>query len=266
MLLAIDVGNTQIHIALFNKSKILMRFKYKTDIDAISNIGRSIYQAIAATTYDVNTVKNCAVSSVVPDINQTLSSAILQHFNVKFFFLDPQQHTSMRLNVSTPDKIGADRIAGCIAAVDFYPNKNLLLFDLGTATVVDVITKNKVYHSGSIFTGMHLSLQALCSGTALLSSVEIQKPCSPIGHDTQTNLQAGLYYAHLGALRECKHQIIKYLNIQNNDIMTVATGGYAKLFENEAVFDVVIDDLVLTGLKIAYEEHQQNMQLSQIIS
>lgn len=162
--------------------------------------------------------------------------------------------TDLDMTAVEANQVGADRIASCIGAIADYPNKNLLIIDLGTATTFDLVTKDKKYLSGSIMPGVKLSLNALCQGASQLSSITIIKPDVAIGYDTKTNIRSGLYYGHLGALRELKTRSLKEFRAP---VYTIATGGFVGLFKDEGIFDEISPDLILRGIRIAFLENNK---------
>ena len=253
MLLTIDVGNSQIHAGLFSSKNISFQFRYTTAQvhDSSDQLGVFLRQVLRENSFSPEEITDVAVSSVVPAINYSLRAAIYKYFDLEPFFLLPDSNTGLKINVATPKEVGADRIAACIAAVELFPCRNILIIDLGTATVFDVVTKNKEYLSGAILPGVRISAESLSYNTAQLSSVSIVKPCSVIGKDTDTNIQSGIYYGHLGAMKNLKHSISSELD---DDILTIATGGFSQLFNQEGLFDIIISDLVLQGIKIAYKK------------
>ena len=161
----------------------------------------------------------------------------------------------LKMQVITPYSLGSDRIAGCIAAINNFPNCNIILVDLGTTTVFDIILKGNIYLGGVILPGLRLSLDALCLRVAQLSSVKLEVPKLVIGRDTDTNIQSGLYYGHIGAIKEIKNQIFNELNTTKSNFITVGTGGLVKFFNHTKLFDIVIPNLVLQGIKAAFEKY-----------
>ena len=257
MILALDVGNSHIHAGVFIDQSLVLQFRYSTvSATAVSSdqIGVFMRQVLHENGYDPQAVSHVAIASVVPAINYTLRAAFIKYFGQSAFFLTPQMNYQLRMDVTTPEAVGVDRLAACIAAVDTYPGQHLIIFDLGTATVVDVVADGQRYLSGAILPGLKTSLEALSHSAAQLANVSIIKPKKAIGHDTTTNVQAGLYYSHLGALKCFKETILYELDTRADQIMTIATGGFAQLFaQDQTLFDVIMPDLVLKGIKQAFE-------------
>ena len=258
MLLVMDIGNSHIHIGVFENETIIGQLRYATSsVDSTSDqMGVFLKQALRENDIDPTLIKGCAISSVVPQINYSLGSAIIKYFKIKPFFVDMDADIGFDMSCVEAHQVGADRIASCIGAVADYPNRNLLVIDLGTATTLDIITKDKKYLSGSILPGIKLSLKALCAGASQLSSITIAKAEVATGFDTITNIRSGLYFGHLGALKEIKSRMIQELG--DSDVITIATGGFAGLFKGETIFDVISPDLILKGIRIAYLNNLKN--------
>ncbi|WP_116963393.1 type III pantothenate kinase [Fastidiosibacter lacustris] len=258
MLLTLDVGNSHIHAGVFNQDELVLQFRYTTASahGSSDQIGIFLRQALHENKINSKTITGVAVASVVPAINYSLRSAVLKYFDLEPFFLQPGVKTGLKMQVATPKEVGADRIAGCIAAVQLFPNTDILVIDLGTATVFDVVRKDKTYLSGAILPGVRVSLDALSASAAQLSSVSIVKPQIVIGKDTDTNLQSGIYYGHLGALKELKSAMINEINVEANEVVTIATGGFSQLFNVKGLFDMIVPDLVLQGIKIAFDKNK----------
>ncbi|WP_119343990.1 type III pantothenate kinase [Facilibium subflavum] len=258
MLLTLDVGNSHIHGGVFNKDTLILQFRYTTASahGSSDQIGIFLRQALQENGINPQEVTGVAIASVVPAINYSLRAAMLKYFKLEPFFLQPGVKTGLQMKVATPGEVGADRIAACIAAVGLFPEKNIMVIDLGTATVFDVVTKDKVYLSGAILPGIKLSLEALSANAAQLSSVSIIKPKAAIGKDTNTNLQSGVYYGHLGAIKELKKAMLDELGADKHQVSIIATGGFAQLFQEDDLFDLVVSDLVLQGIKLAFEKNK----------
>ena len=156
----------------------------------------------------------------------------------------------MKINYRNPTEVGSDRIANAIAATHLYPKKNMVVIDLGTATTFCAISKDKDYLGGSIVAGLRLSMEALESKTAKLPSVEIVPMKESLGRTTVESLQSGLYFGHLGTIREISSRISEEC-FEGEKPFVIGTGGFSSLFEKEKIFDVIQPDLVLQGLFLA---------------
>jgi type III pantothenate kinase len=158
--------------------------------------------------------------------------------------------TGLRIRYRNPLEVGADRIANSIGAVALYPNRNIVIIDLGTATTFCAVTVERDYLGGAIIPGLRISMEALESRTAKLPMVEILKPEAACGRSTTESIQSGLYFGHLGAMREMVSLYQKEV-FDGNRPVVIGTGGFSRLFQGTGIFDAEIPDLVLHGMKIA---------------
>ena len=180
----------------------------------------------------------------------SLKGACQKYFNITPFVLQAGVKTGLKIKYRNPLEVGADRIANSIAATHAYPNQNLVIVDLGTATTFCAITSDKDYLGGAIIPGLRISMEALESRTAKLPSVEILKPDYACGRSTIESIQSGLYYSHLGAMKELIDRYQKEI-FQGKKPFVIGTGGFSRLFQGTGIFDAELPDLVLYGLLIA---------------
>jgi type III pantothenate kinase len=248
MILCIDVGNSQIHIGVFCADKLVAQFRYNSN-GGMSSDQFGIFLKMILFEKKINylDIKNISICSVVPDLDYSIRSACIKYFNIEPFFLNVGAKTGLKLKYSNPAEIGADRIATAIGAVNLYPDQNLIVVDMGTATTICAITRNKEYLAGAIIPGIKSSSKTLASDTAKLPSVEIVKPQKSLGRSTKENIQIGLFYGHIGAIKE----IISYITAHafaNEAYLVVGTGGFSELYKSESLFKYIIPELVLVGL------------------
>jgi len=253
MRLCLDVGNTHILGGVFDQEKIILRFRYATHlIGTADQFGLFLVQILLNHQIQAKSISEIVIASVVPSYDYTLKHTVNLYFNADYFVLQAGVRTGLNVKCITPNEVGADRIANAIGAVNAYPNCNLVIIDMGTATTVCVITKKRDYLGGMIFPGLRLSMESLKNNTAKLMEVDIEMPLHYIGRSTRENIQSGLYYGHLGALKEMI-QGIKQEAFSNESMTVIGTGGFAQLFKDKGLFDVVLPDLVLHGLNCAYD-------------
>ncbi|AFY03143.1 type III pantothenate kinase [Bdellovibrio bacteriovorus] len=255
MILCLDVGNTQIYAGLFDKDKMVLSFRRSSKSGASSDeTGIFLRTAIRENGFDPTKVKQIAICSVVPEVIYSLRGACMKYFDINPFILQAGVKTGLKIKYRNPLEVGADRIANSIAATHLYPGKNLILVDLGTATTFCAVSKDKDYLGGSIVAGMRLCMEALESKTAKLPSVEIVSMHEALGRATIESIQSGLYYGHLGTIKELTERITKEC-FQGERPMVIGTGGFSYLFEKEKVFDEIVPDLVLKGMLIALQHN-----------
>ena len=252
MILCLDVGNTQIHGGVFKEDELITQFR-KTSRQQFSSdeIGIFLRAVLRENKIDPDAITGISICSVVPDLNHSIGSGCIKYFNTEPFFLRPGVKTGLKIKYRNPLEVGADRIANAIAAINLYPNKNLIIVDFGTATTFCVISKAKEYLGGIILPGIRISMEALVTKTAQLPIVEIKEIEEVIGRSTVESIQSGLYHGQIGMVRELKTKIV-HEAFQDEDPIVIGTGGFSRLFENTHLFNDIIPTLVLSGLYRAY--------------
>lgn len=253
MILTVDVGNTQITGGLFDEDKIVLQFRRTTHMGTSSDeLGLFFRSVIRENGFHWQKIERIGVCSVVPSINYSLSSAITKYFNKKPLFIQAGIKTGLKLRYANPKEIGADRIAAAIGAVSIHPETDIIVIDMGTATTIDVVTKDKEYLGGAIIPGLKISVEALANGTAKLPVVEIAKPEHSLGNNTIEAIQSGIFYSHVGGLKELCHQYQQSI-FKGKKPLVLGTGGFSRIFEETKLFDEIFPELVLLGIKKALE-------------
>lgn len=253
MLLCLDVGNTHILGGILDKDQVIARFRYATHlIGTADQFGIFLTNILQINHIDIKDIKVTAVSSVVPSCDFTIRHTISLYVKSQLFVLQAGVKTGLNIKYKNPNEVGADRIANAIGAMAAYPKQNLIIIDMGTATTVDVVTKNRDYLGGAILPGMRLGMESLKANTAKLMEVDIESPHSFMGRTTRESIQAGLFYGQLGGLKEIINGVKKEV-FANETVKIVGTGGFSQLFRDKLLFDVIFPDLVLQGLSKAYE-------------
>lgn len=248
MILALDVGNSQIYGGIYNKEKMLLSFRRNSKQGSSSDeVGIFLRAVLRENGIDQEAIKQIALCSVVPDVIYSLRGACSKYFKMNPFILQAGVKTGLNIKYRNPLEVGADRIANSIAVSKLYPKKNAIIVDLGTATTFDVLTAEKDYLGGSIIAGLKISMESLESRTAKLPTVEIIGSNEALGRTTIESIQSGLYYGHLGAIREICNRLTSEC-FKGEKPIIIGTGGFSSLFEKEKIFDSIVPDLVLKGL------------------
>ena len=248
MILTLDVGNSQIYGGVFEKETMLLSFRRNTKQGSSSDdVGVFLRTVLRENDLDPKKIKNIAFCSVVPDVIYSLRGACKKYFDINPFILQAGVKTGLKIKYRNPVEVGADRIANSIAATQMYPAKNMIIVDLGTATTFCAISKEKDYLGGSIVAGLKLSMEALEAKTSKLPSVEIVAMHEALGRSTIESIQSGLYYGHIGTIKEISERI-SHECFAGDKPFIIGTGGFAHLFEREKIFNVIHPDLVLKGL------------------
>jgi len=257
MILSLDVGNTSMHGGLFESDDLRFQFRRTTDPHSSSDeLGVFLRNVIRENGFAPSDVKQIAICCVVPDALYSLRGACMKYFGLTPFLLQSGVKTGLNIKYRNPAEVGADRIADAIGATQLFPDRNLVIIDFGTATKLEIVTKNREYLGGVILAGLRLSMEALETKTAKLPPVEIVRvdPKLVLGRSTVEAIQSGLYFGAIGQVKEIKGRLVDecfHGGKGDDKPLVVATGGFAGLFEKAGLFDVMIPDLVLKGLNFA---------------
>lgn len=258
MLLCLDVGNSQILAGVYNNTgELVLSFRHETQPTITSDkFGIFLRSVLRENNIDYTNIANIAIGSVVPSIDYSLRAACKKYLNTDPFILSPSTTTGIKNKIHNQAETGADLIAAALAAIHIYPQHNIIIVDLGTATTITAVTANHEFLGGAFIPGVNLSIKALSNNTAKLFPVAIVKPTTVIGHSTVEAMQSGAYYGHLGAIKEIIKQMSQEIQFSQKSVDTkpiiIATGGFAYLFDDAKVFDLIKPDLVLDGLYLAF--------------
>ncbi|MBR2696482.1 MAG: type III pantothenate kinase [Parasporobacterium sp.] len=255
MLLAIDLGNTNIKFAVFDGKEIRTTFRLTTDMPRTSDeFGVSIKSILESSGIASKEIDAVIIASVVPNVMHSLNNAIVKFFKVHPLIVGPGTKTGIRLVKTNPNEVGSDRIVDGVAALELYGGP-VIVVDYGTATKFDYFSKEHVFESAVTCPGIMLSAKSLWSGTARLPQIEITDPGSIMCKDTITSLQAGILYGHIG---EAEY-IIRRLKEESTEenIKVVATGGLASaIFSKTDEIEFLEPNLTMHGLRILYEKNK----------
>jgi type III pantothenate kinase len=265
MLLCLDVGNTQIHGGVFENSTLRGQFRKSTHpLGSADELGVFFAAVLREQGLNPKAIKRTAICSVVPAALFSLRQACMTYFDSEPFILQAGAKTGLKVRYRNPHEVGADRIANAIAAMQRHPNRDLLVVDCGTATTFDVVSSAADYLGGAIMPGLSVSLDTLASHTAKLPRVELARPSAALGRSTVESIQSGVYHGQIGAIR----QLIGLLGREafvNERPFIIGTGGYAWLFETEGLFDEIVPELVLEGLRHA-EAMNREVDAARVVS
>ena len=257
MILSLDVGNTTIHGGVFEGDQLRLQFRRTTDARASSDeLGVFLRNVLRENGADPAKIKQIALCSVVPDAIHSVRGACTKYFGVNPFLLQAGVKTGLKIAYGNPLDVGADRIANAIAGTHLYPGRNLIIIDFGTATTFDVIVgSERKYLGGVIIAGLRISMEALESRTAKLPAVEIARPSQVLGRSTIESMQSGLYYGHIGMIKEITQRLTEECFGSDTTAagkpVVIGTGGFSHLFENAGLFDAIHTELALKGLNIS---------------
>ena len=250
MILSLDVGNSHLSGGIFDNNNLLLQFRYDTkQIGTSDQFGIFLRSAFRENNLDYTQITRIGVASVVPSADYTIRAACIKYLKQTPVFLRPGVKTGIIIKTNNPNEVGADLIAGAIAAKQLAPGKDLLVFDLGTATTCCHINAAGEFLGASIAPGMKLMMNALHNNTAKLLSVDIAEPIDVIGKNTKTAIQSGIYYATLGLMEQLIKAITAENNISAKQMAIIGTGGLSYLYTKCNIFDQIVPELVLLGIK-----------------
>lgn len=249
MMLCLDVGNSQIYGGVFDNNELKVQFRRTSELRSSSDeLGVFFRTVLRENDVDPATITQTVICCVVPDLLYSLRACCQKYLGLEPLVLRPGTKTGLKILYRDPKEVGADRIADALGAVTMFPNKNLIVADFGTATTLCAITRDKEFLGGNIIPGVRLAAEALEERTAQLPSVEITRPRSSVGRSTIESIQSGLYWSNVGMVRELITQMSAEV-FGGERPFVIGTGGFASLFYKEQLFDKVVPDLILIGLR-----------------
>ena len=258
MLFCLDIGNSQIHGGVFDDETLRCQFRKTTHpLGSSDEFGVFFAAVLRENGVDPKAVRATAVCSVVPPALYPVRSACVKYFRCEPFVLQAGVKTGLKVRYRNPHEVGADRIAGAVAATQRRPAANVIVVDCGTATTFDVVTAEADYLGGAILPGVGISVETLAGRTAKLPTVEITRPATALGRSTIESIQAGVYHGHVGAIRQLLGELTRE-TFAGQRPYVVGTGGFARLFEGEKLFDEIVPELVLLGLKHAAQLNRED--------
>lgn len=254
MLLAIDVGNTNITFGVFEGEKLQTSFRMTTDAPRTSDeFGFALVSLLERNDIPHERIKGAVISTVVPDVMHALVRSVQRYLKVDPLLVAPGVKTGIRIATPNPAEIGADRIVDAVGAFEKYGGPVLVL-DFGTATTYDLITEKGEFVAGITAPGIRLSARALWTGTAKLPEIEIKKPASILAQETISSMQAGLVYGQIGQTEYIINKVREESGYTNMKV--VATGGLGRIISGETnAIDVYDSALTLDGLRRIYERN-----------
>jgi type III pantothenate kinase len=254
MLLALDVGNTNTVVGVFEGQTLLRHWRLSTrregTRDEYAMLIKGLFDFAGL---DFQRVSAVIISSVVPPLQGPLEEMVRQYFGVEPMVVGPGIKTGMPILYESPRDVGADRIVNAVAAFEAYGGPCIVV-DFGTATTFDAISARGEYIGGAICPGIGISAEALFQHAAKLPRVDVTQPKAIIGRNTVGSMQAGLFYGYLSLVEG----VVARMRTELGGRATViATGGLAQLLLAESTAVDRVDPLLtLTGLRILFERNQ----------
>ena len=260
MLLAFDVGNSNIVLGVFKNGELIQNWRLETDNNkSADEYGMVINELFEYEGLDFKDVKDIIISTVVPSVLYTLQHLSQKYFNKTAIVIEPGVKTGLMIKYDNPKQVGADRIVNAVAAHAKYGGP-VIVIDFGTATTFCAISANAEYLGGAIAPGLKISSEALFEKTAKLPKVELEEPGNVICRNTIESMQSGLVYGHMGMvdyiIKRMKEEMAEYCPGQ--EIKVIATGGLSGMIDAGIdSIDYVDKMLTLEGLKLIYEKNKK---------
>ena len=250
MLIAIDIGNTNITIGLFRESELVSTWRFSTDSQKTSDeYGLLLKQVMSYNNIKVAQIEKAAICSVVPPLTPTFESLCKTYMHVNPLTVVAETKTGIKVLYDSPRDVGTDRIVDAAAAHHMYGGPCIIV-DLGTATVFDAVNERAEYLGGAIAPGMIVSADSLYRATSQLRRVELNAPDQAIGKNTTHSIQSGLVFGYSELI---KGMIARFKKELGTEATVIATGGQATIVKDQVgEFDYIDPDLTLKGLQIVH--------------
>jgi len=255
MLLAIDIGNTNITLGLYEGKIAGPRWRLATAYERMPDeYGIQLLNLIQHVKIDGKAISAIAIASVVPPLTGTFEQACVKYFGVTPLIVDAGTKTGVRIRYEDPKQVGADRVVDAAATHKLYGGPACIV-DFGTATTFDAISAEGDYIGGAIAPGISIASDALFQRAAKLPRVDLHRPPSAIGHNTVHSLQSGLLFGYVGLV---EGMVERFRSELGSKMKVIATGGLAEVLAKETnTIQIVAPWLTLDGLRIIYELNQK---------
>jgi len=255
MMLAVDIGNTNIVLGVYRGRELLHHFRLSTARQTtVDEYGVLIHNLFKMSELSIKDIEGVIISSVVPPLVQVIVEMCVKYIGQDPLLVGPGIKTGLNLRYENPREVGADRIVNAVAAIEQYKCP-LVVVDFGTATTFDCIDAGANYLGGAIVPGLGISTEALYQRASKLPRIELEKPKKVIGRNTVHAMQAGIIFGYAGQVEG----IVRRIKVEMNapELKVIATGGLASLIagETECIHEVN-PMLTLEGLRIIYDRNK----------
>jgi type III pantothenate kinase len=255
MLLALDIGNTSIHVGLFDGEKLKGDWRIGVEREkSPDEYGTLLWTLLYTRGLTSDDIDSCIIGCDVPPLIPTFESVCRRYFQVEPLVVGHGLRTGVRILYDNPKQLGADRIVDAVSAIRQY-GAPVIVVDFGTATVFDAVNEHGDYLGGAIAPGIGIASEALFSRAAMLYRVQLDHPPAAIGKNTIHAMQAGIIFGYVGLVEGL---VARFKAELGGNPKVIGTGGWAKQIAAETdCIDIVDNDLTLTGLRLIYEMNRQ---------
>jgi type III pantothenate kinase len=249
MFLCLDIGNSHLCGGVFDSNrKLLLQFRYNCKhIGSSDELGIFLRSVLRENNIPYEHIKKIGISSVVPSLDYTTRAACVKYFKLEPKFLDNTVVSDIKICTENPQALGADLLAGAVAAKQLISKRDVLIFDFGTATTSLYVDADNNLLGTAITPGVKIMMESLHNNTAKLCSVEIITTDSALGINTQTAIQSGIFNSQMGFINETISGVMTQYKLESRPYI-IGTGGFAYLFNNHSIFNCIVPELVLLGV------------------
>lgn len=256
MLLALDIGNTDLKIGIFDRDQLRATWRISSDRRrSTDEYAVTLLNLLRLHHIDPRDVRGAAIASVVPPLTPRFDELCRRYFKTQPLIVGAGVKTGMRILYDSPRDVGADRVVGAVAASKLYGPPPLIIVELGTTTVFDAVNREGDYLGGAIAPGIESAADVLFERASQLRRIELDFPPAVIGRNTVHAMQAGVMYGYVclveGMIRRFQAEL-------GGDARVIASGGWAQTFARQIpAIEIVDPNLVLTGLRLLYEVNRE---------
>lgn len=256
MLLAIDIGNTNIYLGLWHNESWQITWRARTVENKMPDEYAVLVRNFLSTAdLGYRAVSGVIISSVVPTLTASFSEMVQKYLHFAPIVVTHNTDTGIHIDIDQPEQAGADRIVNTAAAHALYGGPAIIV-DFGTATTFDVLSEDGGYCGGAITTGIGVAGDALVSRAARLHKVDLQPPPSAVGRNTIHAMQSGLFWGYVALIEGLTVRIKKDMET-DTPIKVIGTGGLSELFDKHTdAIDIIAPNLTLEGLRVIYERNR----------
>ncbi|OON97906.1 MAG: pantothenate kinase [Epulopiscium sp. Nele67-Bin005] len=255
MLLTIDIGNTNIVLAVIQNDEVLVTYRITTKLSRTSDeYGITMLDMLSSKGINVSQIDDVIISSVVPSVMHSITNSLRKYLNKKPLIVGTGLKTGISIRTDNPKSVGVDRIVNCVAVYNLYGGPCMAI-DFGTSTTYDLVNEKGEFIGGLITAGIRITADAMGSRAAQLPYIEIKKPPSILDcKNTISSMQAGLIYGYIGQVEYIVKKVKEEMNAPN--LTVIATGGLGRIIESSTdCIDIYDEDLTHKGLQFIYKKN-----------
>lgn len=251
MILAVDIGNTNVKFGVFDRDNLLESFRMSVAMSKTSDeYGFNLMNMLSASGIKAEQIDGAILSSVNPHLNYTIEHMISYYFKVKPIVVGTGIKTGLNVKYDNPKEVGSDRIMSCVGAYHCYGGPCIVI-DFGTATTFNAVSESGEFLGGAITFGLKTASDALSASAAKLPKVELAMPPRAIARNTINGMQSGIIHGFIGIT---EHMVREFRKEMNADVKVIATGGLSQIIASASdVISLVDRTLTLKGLNVVYK-------------